>query len=621
MDNEYCLKLDNEAERQILFEFLDESLESLSKMDALLVTLESKPDDLGLINSIFRPIHTINGKSAFFGLMKVKKLTHETETVLDMVRKGVLPVSKPLVELLLKVVDEIKAMFARIRNRQAEVENEEAFNKLCEEVTAASVAKPSMPPSLWAELITKLDHIAIRLKGADKTIVQDLESIISALRKPARPAAAPEAPAVERPSQPVPAEAKPAAGAAAPAEARTEAKTMRISEQHIDDFLAFVGELIVVGEMFKNLELQMTARQHAMELAQAFRVANETFGTLSLKLQRSIMAIRKIPVRALLQKVPRLARDAAAKDGKDIRVVLEGESVEIDKSLIDLLDGPLTHIVRNAADHGIEKKERRVAAGKNPQGTIRVAVSETESHIVLAVEDDGGGIDLGAVRAKAEAMNLISSDQVLSPEEIINLTFMAGVSSAREVTDISGRGVGLDVVKQTIETAGGAVLFGNRTDGPGTRCCIQLPKSVTTEIMQGFIVTLNRQSYILPLERVLETVRVETKDITQVAGRGQCLLRHNRVVPLFSLAKLLGIPHPASNGLVVLIAFGKKKAALAVDAVVGVQQVVLKDIAGINTRQTFFDGGALMGDGRVALILNTDKLMSGQSRMTAAQDA
>ena len=391
-------------------------------------------------------------------------------------------------------------------------------------------------------------------------------------------------------------------------------KSMRISEGRIDTFLHYVGELLVVGDMFDHLQgraLGLSAGGHPNLhlLARDLRRANETFGDLSNKLQAAIMGIRKVSIKPLLQKVPRIVRDASQAKDKEAVVVIEGDDVEIDKSLVDLMDSPLTHMSRNAADHGIEKPDVREKAGKPRVGTILIKAAETSSSIVLTIEDDGGGLDLERIRAKAESLGLVKSGTVMTDQDVVNCIFASGLSTAETITDISGRGVGMDVVKRAIEDAGGTIQV-TTVRGKGSKFVLTLPKRVTTQILPGYLMRLRGQLFVVPLDRVRETFRILPEEISTMGNRGRCLMRHGEVLPLLALADALDLPAMASGHRSTAVTLESKRRLLAVevDQVVGVQKVVVRSIHGLPTTNRLLGGGALMGDGSVALILNVDAL-------------
>jgi two-component system chemotaxis sensor kinase CheA len=391
-------------------------------------------------------------------------------------------------------------------------------------------------------------------------------------------------------------------------------KTMRVSEAYIDKFLEYVGELIVVGDMYSNVYNQMILSQAERKLINTLKRTNETFNSLSQQLQNSIMSIRCVPVGTLLQKVPRLVRDVARMSNKQIEVTVTGDKVEMDKSLVDLLDAPLVHMVRNAADHGIEKPEARIAAGKPEQGHISVDITESDSRIMLAITDDGGGIRLDKIKAKAESLGLIAPGADLSEQALINCLFASGVSTAEQITDVSGRGVGMDVVKRMIDEAGGSISIQTKL-GQGTTFSVELPKSVTTQIMSAYLLEVAGQKYALPLNCIQETVCIDPKTVSTVMQHGELTYHNDSAYPLIELKKILDIPshlckQPTDEDrqILVLVRNDKSTVAVKIDDVLGIQQIVLCKIDGMEDGNELIQGGAQMGDGTIVLILNPEIL-------------
>ncbi|MCF6284366.1 MAG: chemotaxis protein CheA, partial [Candidatus Hydrogenedentes bacterium] len=400
-------------------------------------------------------------------------------------------------------------------------------------------------------------------------------------------AAAPDSSATDE-SPPDKATGTPKGTDAKPAAPHEEvAKTMRVSEKHVDTFLSYVGELLVVRDMFNHLETRLAGMEGQRPLRTDFRRVNETFATLSDELQKSIMSIRRVAVGTILQRVPRLVRDIATASNKEINVEIEGENLEVDKSLIDLLEAPLTHMVRNGADHGIEAPDVREAAGKPRAGTILVSVTEIANSLSLTIRDDGAGLDYDKIQGKAVELGIVEAGKPLTEEDIVNFLFQSGVSTATEVTDVSGRGVGMDVVKRMVEEAGGSIHVSSKR-GEGSTFEVTVPKSVTTQIVSGFLVESGRQRFVFPMTKVLETTRLDCDKILTVADRGRCFKHHDSVIPLVSMDRLLGLI-PDTNGkseyeLVVTLASRQGTFGVAVDQVVGVQQVVLRHIDGLTRK-------------------------------------
>ena len=398
-------------------------------------------------------------------------------------------------------------------------------------------------------------------------------------------------------------------------EAKAEAKSVRVPESRIDTFLRYVGELLVVGDMFNHLQVRVRQLKGTGPLARDFRRVNDTFAQLSTKLQVAIMSIRKVPIRSHLAKVPRIVRDVAVAKGKEIVVEITGEDVEIDKSLVELIDAPLTHMSRNAGDHGIETPAQRLAAGKSREGHVRISIEETSRAVVLIISDDGAGLNLERIRAKGESLGLVKSGANMTEKDLINLIFASGLSTAEVVSDVSGRGVGMDVVKRMIDEAGGTINVTTEA-GKGTVFRLSLPKGVTTQIVPAFLLRVGAALLALPLERVHETFLLRgliTGDMpSDMNGRsgGRVLLRHDETLPLLLLSDLLGLPPVQNAGTVVTIDSNGHRLALAVSEVIGVRKVVVRNLDGLPSADSLYLGGAMMGDGAVALILNPDALLN-----------
>lgn len=388
------------------------------------------------------------------------------------------------------------------------------------------------------------------------------------------------------------------------------ARTMRVPEYEIDKFLSYVGELIVVSDMFRTIQEQFKAGVDSRTLNGPFKVANDTFESLSDSLQTSIMSLRKVRVDTLFQKVPRIVYSAQADSGKRVEVVTEGGDLFIDKSIIEALDVPLTHLIRNSVDHGIEPMVVRESLGKDSAGTITLRAVEEPNHIVITVEDDGKGLDRGAIREKAEAMELIGYGDPLSDAQLDDLIFNPGLSTAKEVTSVSGRGVGMDSVRTEVESIFGDVRVETQP-GKGTRFTLSLPKSITTRIINGFVVEVGLFRVILPMRQVVDTFSFAEKDLVSVVGKEHCVVRNDEVLPMYDLGRMLGMQNRrgkvADDSVLVQLQMPHGKLAMQVDRVVGVQKVVLRDIRGVSNIE-FISGGALMGDGSVAFVLDLERL-------------
>jgi two-component system chemotaxis sensor kinase CheA len=410
---------------------VDESEGELQKVGNLFLELEQRPRDVELVNALFRPIHSIKGNSAFLGLMSLRKLAHEMESVLDGVRKQRLVGSRGMVNDLLAGVDEVKAMLARIRKGEKEVADPAALDRLIKTFTAYQGAGESAPA-------------------------------------PAVPA--PEA----SPAKAVPGPAAPAPAAAAPAvlpepggKGPVLARTIRIQESLLDTLQGLSGEFTAsCKRMVELVRKQAPAAQWAEAVA--------GLGSAAARLDKLVTTLRKVPIGDLLARAPRIVRDAAAQTGKSVTVQVAGEAVLVSRRVVEGLEAPLMHMLRNAVDHGIESAADRRKAGKPAEGRVWVEAREENDSLILRIADDGGGIDFKTLLMKAMALGLCPKNRALRPEDVTALIFLPGVSGAKKVTDLSGRGVGMDVVKNQVDGLGGTITVNSKA-GKGTEFILQLP--------------------------------------------------------------------------------------------------------------------------------------------------
>ena len=726
---------------EILAEFIDESMEGLAPLDSLFIELEKHPEDLELVNTILRPIHSIKGSSAFIGLLKIKALAHKMEDVLDKIRQKKMKASLETIRVLLPGMDMLRTIFESVRAGMEEIEDEKKYQKIMgsitevfekgdEEVDAAVVEntvaltenllvkledmRPHIPDKyicLIDEAETILSQIyssAIVLPGMQdagaagtgksagplepvldilKTPIEDVlndemsekirkeliklqqaadssetESIISeaveqydafmknigfdavlqeiltekieTLRKTGKwktsgkvPAKTEEKTVIdtevrektdEKPVSPKMQEERRTGTDRREVSGASSEKTMRVSEKNIDSFLAYVSELVVVEEMFNYLQKKMVTSTGS-DIAGQFKRVIETFGSLSGNLRKSILSVRMVPARTMLQKAPRIVHDIATAGNKKVDVHIQGEDMQIDKSYVELLGAPFTHMVRNAVDHGIEPEEERVAAGKPAAGSIRITLQETKNDIEIVIEDDGKGIDYEAITRKAVDIGFIAKGQTLDEDAVIDLLFMSGVSTAKEVTDVSGRGVGMDVVKRNVESAGGKIKI-HSEKGRGSTFIISLPGSVSTQIMEGFLVRAGAEIYVMPMELIGESFALNPDDISTVEGKGEMVLRRGELFPIVRLERELHKDYSNTGEspeadvddkketIAISIVVNNLHYALCVDEIVGVQKVVVREIDGLKVEEELFDGAAMLGDGRVAMIIGTDGL-------------
>ncbi|OYX69111.1 MAG: chemotaxis protein CheA [Rhodospirillales bacterium 35-44-4] len=384
------------------------------------------------------------------------------------------------------------------------------------------------------------------------------------------------------------------------------AATIRVDLERVDRMIDLVGELVINEAMLSQRVLEA-----GIVRASGVSVALEELEHLTREIQDSVMAIRAQPVRSVFQRMPRLVREVAAQTGKQVRLLTEGEGTEVDKTVIERIADPLTHMIRNAIDHGLELPEMRLAAGKPVEGVVRLAALHRSGRIVVEVADDGAGIDRSRVRAKAEENGLISGDASLSDDEIDNLIFLPGFSTASAVTDISGRGVGMDVVRRSVQALGGRISISSRP-GRGSTFTMSLP--LTLAVLDGMVVNVATHSLIVPLGAILETLQPRAQDVHPLDSKVRVLSLRGSYVPMVDVALALGYRsesiEPTKSVALLVECEGGSQAVLLFDTIQGQRQVVIKSLEANYRAVPGIAAATVMGDGRVALILDVDAIVA-----------
>ncbi|MFT3668539.1 MAG: chemotaxis protein CheA [Pseudoxanthomonas sp.] len=654
--------------------FFEESREGLEAMEAGLLSLEQGSRDGDLINSIFRAAHSIKGGSATFGFDAIAGLTHVLETLLDELRAGQRAVSPPAVDAMLASVDVLRALLAEAEHgTPADPAAVQAIKDRLNAVltgqdapvVVAAAPKADETPEGWKigftpapslfmsgndplRIIRELEHLGPlevacrleRLPGFDQIdpleaylawdlgligkvprsavddvfawVVDDCELDIQPMQRDAIPVAA--VAAVEAAvSAPVVVGATPAQAGAAPAQAAandTAETSIRVSVDKIDGLINLVGELVITQAMLKQVS-------GVLDPAQCERL----FAGLDLlerntrDLQEAVIGVRMLPVDAVFRRFPRLVRDLSARLGKQVRLRTVGEGTELDKGLIERIADPLVHLVRNSIDHGLEMPDVRAQAGKDETGTITLAASHQGGHIVIEVSDDGRGLNRERILAKAAERGLAVPENP-TDSQVWDLIFQPGFSTADAVTDLSGRGVGMDVVRRNIQALGGEVQLESAA-GQGTRVVIRLP--LTLAILDGMAVSVGDETLILPLSYVLEALQPVAEDVRTVAGDGRVLRVRGEYLPMVALNEYYRYGDArAEDPLVVVVEADGQKLALEVDELIGQQQVVVKNLENNYRRIDGISGATILGDGRVALIVDIGGLVRTRRMQQAA---
>ena len=601
--------------------FIAEAREHLDGIESGLVHLEHAPTDLAAINAVFRPFHTIKGVAGFLNLPQIQELSHEVESLLDEARSGRLEINAAIIDLILVGVDRLKEMLDDLQEALSEQRAPRHFEiqdikDLVKELQKQDGAPGEPAKRQLGEILVSQGEIsdsdldqALEQQKAD-TGPQPLGEILVkegkvAPKKVARALVdqlteekqASEAAAAAAPAAQAGTDGKPAADA-------QMAPTIKIDLAKVDNLVNLMGELVIAqSQVRQNPRLQgISDPKLERDLAQMSRITSE--------LQMISMSMRMIPIGQTLRKMVRLVRDLSRKSKKQVALHLEGEDTEIDRNMVEAIYDPLVHLVRNAVDHGLETPEERKEKGKPPEGNLWLRAYHKGGNVVIDIEEDGRGLDRDRILAKAQERGLIQSGEQLTPTQIDNLIFEPGFSTAEKITDISGRGVGMDVVRLTIERLQGKIEIHSRPH-QGSRFTLRMP--LTLAIIDGLVVKVGKERYILPAVAVRETLRPGEGDYFTVQGQGELIKVRSQLIPLLRLGRLFrtgnGDIHP-TEALVMVVEQEGKQRGLLVDDILGKQEVVIKSLGGSLQNIKGLAGGTILGDGRVGLILDLAGLFS-----------
>jgi two-component system chemotaxis sensor kinase CheA len=647
--------------------FFEESREGLDAMEAGLLALEGGQLDPEIINSVFRAAHSIKGGAGTFGFDAMANLTHVLETLLDELRAGKRALEPAAIDAMLTSVDVLRALLREVEHGQpADPHAVQSVTSRLQAVLSghaapAPVAKTedeipdgwqigfTPAPSLFMSgndplrIIRELETLGPlqvaarteRLPGFDQLdpleaylawdlgligkiprskiedtfawVVDDCELDIRPAAPPSLAVQAPEASVAVEPARTA---AAPAAAAASSGNSHEAESSIRVSVDKVDALINLVGELVITQAMLKQVSGGLDP-VHAEQLFAGLDLLERN----TRDLQEAVISVRMLPVDAVFRRFPRLVRDLSSRLGKHVRLRTIGEGTELDKGLIEKIADPLVHLVRNSIDHGLEMPDVRRAAGKEETGTITLAASHQGGHIVIEVSDDGRGLNRGKILEKALERGLNVPDNP-TDAQVWDLIFQPGFSTADAVTELSGRGVGMDVVRRNIQALGGEVQLESNA-GAGTRVLIRLP--LTLAILDGMTVSVAGETLILPLAYVLEALQPQADDIRTMAGEGRVLRVRGEYLPILSLSEHYGYSgRTNADPLVVVVEGDGQKIALEVDELVGQQQVVVKNIENNYRRIAGVSGATILGDGRVALIVDIGGLVRSLRTQQAA---
>ena len=524
--------------------FLAEALDHLGTIEAALLALDERPGDVALLNDIFRPFHTIKGNAGALGVTSVQEVAHSVENLLDLARSGRRTMGPADVDVVLRAVDVLTSM---------------------------------------------IRDVGVRLSGQPGA---DLAPVAQALIESVDMLISGEPGARLKPGT-----TDPKPDVAASARRGEENTAIKVDTRKLDSLVDAVGELIIVQSLIQEdpALANHVDQRLAGNLGQLKRI---TAG-----LQRSAMALRMVPIRQAFQKVSRIVRDLSRKADKSVELVLSGEDTELDRKVVEEITDPLMHMVRNSIDHAIEPAAARRAAGKRPQARIALSAYHQGGHIVIEIADDGKGLDTQKIKARAIERGLIAPGASPSADEINALIFEPGFSTAEKVTEISGRGVGMDVVRRNIDALRGRVEIATE-QGKGTTFSIRLP--LTLAVLDGLIVGVGRERFVMPTTGVRESLRPLPAHVHNVQGSPRVVQVRDSLLPLISLGELFGLPHEGDpcKATVVVIEDAGSQVGLIVDTLLGKQEVVIKSLGETFASVRGIAGGAILGDGRIGLILD-----------------
>ncbi len=572
--------LPEDADVALLKDYIAECFEYLDGAEAALLTLETDPDDDEAINTVFRAFHTIKGTSAFIGLELTAEFAHSAENFLNRIRDGEIRCVGHNADLALRSVDMLKVLTQDV---------EDALN-------GDVMTRPPGYDQLIAAL-TDADDAEATEKSGQKTSrsTKTKRKTKKAKSQSNAPAGNEEKQSSEDPLQ-----------AMKPEEHKKQTvaeETIRVRTSKLDKLIDLVGELVIAHSMISQDDVVKNVKNHEL-----LRKVNHA-GKIIREFQDLSLSMRMIPLKGTFRTMARLVRDLARKSGKQVNFIMEGEETEIDRNMVELIKDPLVHMVRNALDHGLESTEERQKAGKPTTGTLKLTAYHAGGNVIVEIQDDGRGLDKEKIVAKAKSKGVIEDGKDLSDQEIYDLIFSPGFSTAQQVSEISGRGVGLDVVRRNIEALNGHIDI--RTEsGQGTNFIVRIP--LTLAITDGMLVKVGHERYIVPTASVYMVLRPDKDALSSIAGKGEMVVLRDELLPMFRLHRLFDIADAVqvpTEGLILIVGDSARRCALLVDELLEQQQVVVKTLGDEFGKIRGVAGAAILGDGRVGLIIDTTELV------------
>ena len=630
--------------KEIMEDFLIEAFELIEQIDHDLVELEANPEDLELLNRIFRVAHTVKGSSSFLNFDVLTELTHHMEDVLNKARKGELKITPDIMDVVLESVDMMKGLLESIRDNGSDAAAGIDIKNICVRLTqisegeapsaaAEAPAAPAPEPVKEPEPVAPAEEAAPEVSDAelsklsDSEVEAEIERLLKVRKAEDQARRASKGIAPKSPEEIAPATSAAPAPAPKPAPSRerdadkkvpaassssavAQEQTIRVEVKRLDHLMNLIGELVLGKNRLLKIYDDVEERYEGEKFLEELNQVVSSLSLVTTDIQLAVMKTRMLPIAKVFNKFPRMIRDLSRDLGKQIDLEISGEETELDKSIVEEIGDPLVHIIRNSCDHGIEDPETRKAIGKPEKGLVQLKAYNEGNHIVVEIVDDGKGLDADMLKAKSIEKGIITEREAdaMSEKEAFGLIFKPGFSTAAKVTNVSGRGVGMDVVKTNIEKLNGIIDIESEV-GKGTVMKLKIP--LTLAIIQSLLVGTQEEFYAIPLASVLETVRVPIDDIYTIDGKNVLRLR-DEVLSLVRLSDVFGVEKVFDGGdqtYVVIIGVAEAKLGIIVDTLVGQEEIVIKSMGDYLQNIPGIAGATIRGDGRVTLIIDVGAMM------------
>ena len=630
--------------KEIMEDFLIEAFELIEQIDHDLVELEANPEDLELLNRIFRVAHTVKGSSSFLNFDVLTELTHHMEDVLNKARKGELKITPDIMDIVLESVDMMKGLLESIRDNGSDAAAGIDIKNICVRLTqisegeapSAAAEAPAAPvpePVKEPEPVAPAEEAAPEVSDAelsklsDSEVEAEIERLLKVRKAEDQARRASKGIAPKSPEEIAPATSAAPAPAPKPAPSRerdadkkvpaassnsavAQEQTIRVEVKRLDHLMNLIGELVLGKNRLLKIYDDVEERYEGEKFLEELNQVVSSLSLVTTDIQLAVMKTRMLPIAKVFNKFPRMIRDLSRDLGKQIDLEISGEETELDKSIVEEIGDPLVHIIRNSCDHGIEDPETRKAMGKPEKGLVQLKAYNEGNHIVVEIVDDGKGLDADMLKAKSIEKGIITEREAdaMSEKEAFGLIFKPGFSTAAKVTNVSGRGVGMDVVKTNIEKLNGIIDIESEV-GKGTVMKLKIP--LTLAIIQSLLVGTQEEFYAIPLASVLETVRVPIDDIYTIDGKNVLRLR-DEVLSLVRLSDVFGVNKVFDGGdqtYVVIIGVAEAKLGIIVDTLVGQEEIVIKSMGDYLQNIPGIAGATIRGDGRVTLIIDVGAMM------------